>query len=721
MKPAVLTLLLISLLRGPAWAQFRLDSLPADNVALDKGFRWHTGDNPAWASPTFNDHRWDTLPAFPGIKKHLASLRRTGIGWIRVPFDIGSGVANQPLSLRMYQRGAADLYLDGKLIQQYGTISRNGRQARAYSVPQDEYMLLPPMATGRHLLAARITYEPLPWYVPKAIDQTRAVMYFRFTKTDQLAQRLASRTFWQILNVYWVVGFFLALALIYVFFYVYRRQRISLVFSLTMLVGAGYLTLVNWPNIVTDPTTAEWLNFIRSFLLAAYLVSLLITYHLHLQIRLNIFFWIGTVLMLSNILQSFSTSFEPADWLFSLGITAMFITGMTLSIRAIKAKKADGWVMLGSMILLIIAMTVQLFVNVLFPQVFATYASTSNEFTGFLFIVTVPLTLALLLARDNAQTNRQLAFNLAEVKQLSADKEQLLTQQKAVLERQVAERTAALQHSLDELRATQQQLVQREKMASLGELTAGIAHEIQNPLNFVNNFTEVSSELVQELTDERGRPGPERDEALQDELLADLTQNLEKIGHHGKRAASIVRGMLEHSRSSTGERQPTNLNALADEYLRLSYHGLRAKDKSFNATLTTQFDPTLPLVPAVGQDLSRVLLNLFNNAFYAVQQRSQLAPPDYQPTIWVSTCSQPDKIVVEIRDNGTGIPAAILDKIFQPFFTTKPTGQGTGLGLSLSYDIIVKGHGGALRVESKEGIGTTFLLELPAPKVPIMS
>ena len=268
-----------------------------------------------------------------------------------------------------------------------------------------------------------------------------------------------------------------------------------------------------------------------------------------------------------------------------------------------------------------------------------------------------------------------------------------------------------LQQSLDHLKTTQAQLVQSEKMASLGELTAGIAHEIQNPLNFVNNFAEVSAELVQELEEEQQKP--DRDLGLEAELLADLRQNLGKITQHGQRAASIVRGMLEHSRQSTGERQPTDLNALTDEYLRLSYHGLRAKDKTFNTTLTTDFDPNLGLVAVVAQDLGRVLLNLFTNAFYAVQQRQKTGEPGYQPTVSVSSKCWKNRVELCVRDNGTGMSEAVRQKIFQPFFTTKPAGEGTGLGLSLSYDIITQGHGGTLSVTSQEGKGTEFLITLP--------
>ena len=270
-----------------------------------------------------------------------------------------------------------------------------------------------------------------------------------------------------------------------------------------------------------------------------------------------------------------------------------------------------------------------------------------------------------------------------------------------------------LEETLTNLKSTQAQLIQSEKMASLGELTAGIAHEIQNPLNFVNNFSEVSNELISELKFESLKVESERDKVLEDELLNDIAQNLEKINHHGKRASDIVKGMLEHSRKSTGQKEATDINALCDEYLRLAYHGLRAKDKDFNATVETHFDPNLPKIEIIPQDIGRVILNLINNAFYAVKERSKNDKSDYMPIVSVSTeLTANTQLLIAVKDNGSGIPDAIKDKIFQPFFTTKPTGQGTGLGLSLSYDI-VKAHGGELIVVSMEHEGSEFIITLP--------
>jgi signal transduction histidine kinase len=298
-----------------------------------------------------------------------------------------------------------------------------------------------------------------------------------------------------------------------------------------------------------------------------------------------------------------------------------------------------------------------------------------------------------------------------------------------------------IENTLGELQHTQRQLIQSEKLASLGELTAGIAHEIQNPLNFVNNFSEVSTEMLEEMEDELDKGNHQEVKAI----TADLKTNLEKINHHGQRASAIVKGMLEHSRQGgdSTHRVSTDINALADEYLRLAYHGWRAKDSrdamhgvSTMPKIETHFDPDLPLVSVIPQDIGRVLLNLINNAFYAVHQRAvetlhatslqqvhtqtlhaqtlhATSLQQYQPTVTVSTEKSSDQVIIKIQDNGNGIPESIQDKIFQPFFTTKPTGHGTGLGLSLAYDIVTKGHGGTLTVSSIPSTTTTFEIRFP--------
>jgi len=300
------------------------------------------------------------------------------------------------------------------------------------------------------------------------------------------------------------------------------------------------------------------------------------------------------------------------------------------------------------------------------------------------------LVIAFILLRNNRR--RQKAFAL-------------LQKQKQEIDIQKAK----VEQTLAELKSTQSQLIQSEKMASLGELTAGIAHEIQNPLNFVNNFSEVNTELIDELEQEAGKGNLEEVKAI----AKDIKENEEKINHHGKRADAIVKGMLQHSRTSSGQKELTDLNLLVDEYLRLAYHGLRAKDKSFNAKYETDFDKSIGKINIIPQDIGRVILNLINNAFYAVSEKHKQNIPRYEPAVSVSTNKTDGKIEIKVKDNGNGIPQKVMDKIFQPFFTTKPAGQGTGLGLSLSYDII-KAHGGELKVETKENEGAEFIMQMPA-------
>ena len=318
-------------------------------------------------------------------------------------------------------------------------------------------------------------------------------------------------------------------------------------------------------------------------------------------------------------------------------------------------------------------------------------------------------------------------YSRKERKALEEEREKLRRKEEEVrtseimqrqLEIQVSQRTEALQQqkeelekTLDELKSTQAQLIQSEKMASLGELTAGIAHEIQNPLNFVTNFSDVSAELIDEMIVELDNNNPEEAKLI----AVDLKSNLDKILHHGKRADGIVKGMLQHSRNSSGQKEPTDVNQLADEYLRLAYHGLRAKDKTFNASMHTDFQNDLPLITVVPQDIGRVLLNLITNAFHAVSEKKkkeQEAGRAFEPAVSVGTKKRRNDLIISITDNGNGVPADLVDKIFQPFLTTKPTGQGTGLGLSLSYDI-VKAHGGELTIANEPGIGASFVIRLP--------
>ncbi len=412
--------------------------------------------------------------------------------------------------------------------------------------------------------------------------------------------------------------------------------------------------------------------------------------------------------------------FVAADLLFTLPsdnldewlLFVVFGLGVGMALLVADYRPARTFLLAAAPFCLIFLVSIAL--ELVSPRLIKEYDTTIGVSWVFAFIWLVTF---VIIARNQKKTLEKERLRREEEGRIKA----AIEAQNALLEGIVATRTAeltrqkeALEATVAELKKTQTQLIQAEKMASLGELTAGIAHEIQNPLNFVTNFSEVNAELFEELSEALlalSVPPDEKADLL--DLLNDLSLNQQKITHHGRRADGIVKGMLQHSRSSTGQKEPTDLNALADEYLRLSYHGLRAKDKGFNATMKTDFDPTLGLVSVVPQELGRALLNLLTNAFYAVSERKKREPGGYEPTVSVRTKRMEKDVEIRVHDNGTGMSEAVKAKIFQPFFTTKPTGQGTGLGLSLTYDIITKGHGGTLTVESHEGQGTTFTITLP--------
>ena len=374
----------------------------------------------------------------------------------------------------------------------------------------------------------------------------------------------------------------------------------------------------------------------------------------------------------------------------------------------------------------LIPLMILLFITAVFETVFPKmYLKVDNYFDLAKAIAITWMTAMIWLASKE----RKALEKERQKRLIEEERNKVIEEQKSQLETLVAMRTneilrqnEVLENTLLELQSTQKQLIQAEKMASLGELTAGIAHEIQNPLNFVNNFSEVSVELLNEMKEELLAGN---NEAV-NEIAEDIEKNLYKISHHGKRADAIVKGMLQHSRSSTGTKEATDINSLADEYLRLSYHGLRAKDKNFNATMITHYDEDIGLVNIIPQDLGRVFLNLYTNSFYSVSAKKKALAqtnPSYEPTVTVITKlvkkggeQGEDLVWMSVKDNGLGIPQKVLDKIYQPFFTTKPSGEGPGLGLSLSYDIIYKGHNGKITVDTKEGDYAEFIIEIPISK-----
>ena len=687
----------------------RINRLPASGgLLLKKGWRYHAGDDPAWARPDFDDRAWDTLnPTRP--RRELPRAAQTGISWLRLRFRLGDSLRRHDLLVNAGAQGAVEVYLNGRLVQRLGVINADpvgvvprGRFPQPGQVPAGE--------PAEQVLAVRYA----PWQPPLlvGIDRVSQLGVFLFNPQVFWQGQAREKDNSQVYLV--LLGFSALLSFLHFAFYRYnpaqRANRYFARFALaSVLASIGTYCMYSLafdslgPYLVTSALTYSLASMSGLWSVRALYALFNVR-----PGRIYAGLWVvygGVVLLLALAPYLPATTF-----LWSAMSVLLTTEELRLTVRAVRQRRRGAWI-------IAVGFAGGLLAALGYVGVELLSASTlvANLFIIAIFVLSA-LGISLFLAREFALDAGLLQVKLAEVEQLSAqtlaqeqEKQALLAAQNETLETQVQQRTGELQRSLTNLRVTQAQLIQKEKMASLGELTAGIAHEIQNPLNFVNNFAEVSTELVTELKEAQAAGDGEEVTALAE----DLAQNLGKISHHGRRAAAIVKGMLEHSRTSTGERAPTDINQLVDEYLRLAYQGLRAKDKSFNATLATDFAPGLPLVDAVGADVGRVLLNLFSNAFYAVHQRRQTGGADYAPAVGVATARVNGHVEIRVTDNGTGMPAAVKAKIFQPFFTTKPTGEGTGLGLSLSYDIIAQGHGGTLRVESQEGEGTTFSVALP--------
>lgn len=719
--PLLLLLLLLLLGRPPGVVRAQagpadglVRRLPAGGLLLDRGWKYRLGDDPAWARPDFDESGWDTLtPSRP--RSQLPPRLQTGISWLRLRLRVGDSLRRQALVLQAGGLGAWEIYFNGRLMQRAGRLSADPRRVQpANRWGPQELVDLPALGPGEQVVALRFA----PWQPPllQAIEELpllRLSLLAGWQARRQEPERAPVRGIF-----YVVAGIFALLTLLHLAFFRYNpARRANLYFAFyTLSLALGSLCLY-YNETLALPTLSAHLG------LGALAFALLLLSSLWSVRALYALFGFRPGWLYAGLWVGFGALLVFCTLhIFGIGVFAYLASvvlaaaeQLRLTGRALLRRQRGAWIIGVGFACELVAVLGQVGFTLLgipLPLLIA-------NLTFCLTCLPPALGISLFLAREFALDAQLLQVKLAEVERLSArtlaqeqEKQALLAQQNETLERQVQQRTAELQHSLTTLRATQAQLIQREKMASLGELTAGIAHEIQNPLNFVTNFSEVTVELATELEEEQQRPA--RDPALEGELLGSIRQNLGKIHLHGQRAAGIVRGMLEHSRASPGERTPTDVNALCDEYLRLAYHGLRAKDREFSAELRTDLAPDLPALRAVGADLGRVLLNLFTNALLAVQQRQQLGgPPGYQPTVGVSTRRAGPQVEIRVQDNGGGIPAAVQTKIFQPFFTTRPAGQGTGLGLSLSYDIITNGHGGTLTARSQEGQGAEFIICLP--------
>ena len=721
MNRFLLAILLFFLTISGSLAQtvFHIDSLPPQGVLLDKGWKFHAGDNPDWAKPDFDDSKWESIDPSKDIMD-LPQVRKAGIGWLRLNLHVDSTLLQQQaIILQVLQAAASELYSDRQLILRLGTVSPNADEVDAVFTPFHSFGL-PGIGKSRYALAVRIAVRPnLPY--TKFANTSNPLYRVRVYAVSQI-DPLSPRSLWlanYFTYTFVKAGIFFILAFLHLSFFVfYRPQKANLFFAISsLLFFLHWLVLgLNRTSLLSDLDTLMYVGQLRAVLFPINYIFLVTALYTAYALPKSYYYWAGVGACGLLTVIYFLNYQNGIPWIEIGSTIVMTAEAIRITVMAVIRKHRGANIILIGMVFSFVGFSMRFITQFTTSLPYVHPDNPTYTFEQF-GVLSLPLFLSVYLASEFAFASKSLAAQLVAVKQLSAqtlaqeqEKQQILATQNETLEQRVTERTTQLQHSLENLKATQNQLIQKEKMASLGELTAGIAHEIQNPLNFVNNFSEVSAELVEELKEELA--ADRKAEAL--ELADDLTQNLEKIAQHGQRASSIVRGMLEHSRTSSGEKQPTNVNALADEYLRLAYHGLRAKDKDFNAELKTDFDPNLGQVEVVPQEMGRVLLNLFNNAFYAVSEKKKQQPADYQPTVSVSTKRVEGGVEIHVRDNGTGMLEAVKAKIFQPFFTTKPTGQGTGLGLSLAYDIVTKGHGGTLVVESEPGKFTEFRVCLPA-------
>jgi len=694
-------------------AVFQLDSLPANGIELNKGWKFHEGDDTAWKDPHFDDSRWQKAD-LSNPNSYLPAFGKRGIGWFRLKLSMDSSLRANPVALQISQLGAIELYVKNSLLVSLGKmnaaglIQTNDSHGKPFlfqgNLGGDTIILAvryaSPVARPTWLLtfAKPVSLKIIPWV--NAVNNYKAAL---------LEPRLRIGT------SFMAIAMGLLFIMLYTFF---PKEKVNLLFGVFCLFlgmlpvlffqlreGNLNMNMFGWTSFAVDLANK----------ICATLILVIISVEVLGKVTLFQYLLIGFILIGESLLF---LTLGPSKILQTLEVIAQILLAVELfrlSVAAFKQKNfIIGLIGFGPLLL---TLAVLLVIWKLLPLGSARFYFTINS---FLFFAAITIYIASKYARKSNgwlhqldETRRLAAINIEKEK----ERQHMLESQNEMLENQVKERTAALTESLAELKETQSQLIHAEKMASLGELTAGIAHEIQNPLNFVNNFSDVNAELIDEMNEalDKNNLGEARS------LSYDIRENQEKISHHGRRADSIVKSMLQHSRASTGQKESTDINALADEYLRLSYHGLRAKDKLFNATLITDLDSTVGEIMAVPQDMGRVLLNLFNNAFYSVfqkkinleQKKATDQPIGYEPTVWLSTTSKKDAVEICIRDNGLGVPQKILDKIFQPFFTSKPVGHGTGLGLSLSYDIVTQEHGGTLKANSVEGEYAEFIITLP--------
>jgi two-component system NtrC family sensor kinase len=618
----------------------QIDSIPKDGLLLNKGWVFQTGDNPHWSDSNYDDKQWQ--PIDPTLDIHdLPALWQNKIVWFRLRFTVNSTLQKKALALLITQTGASEIYMNGKLIQTYGTIARDG-EIKAASPPWGEFIEMQLSDTSDQVLAVRFAVQKNIPYIKFAGFPNRCFV-MNVMEIEHIKNYVQNYNYsFEFENIRTGIFFIFAILHLSLFIF-YPTQKANLYFFIYAALWSiesilEYFTSTQAYFAAFEAYSRIWVYSTSSLGL---LFLLLAIYHIF-EYKSRTVFYILTGLFV--IAQTTVFSFYNNGSFLGLLIlpVLIFLESLRVTIlAAIKKQRGSKIILTGEIFYLFFYTSFWLIVFGILP------AGPNSIFLHSAFhfaAISLPIFISIFLANQASFANRSLEDKLIEVRDLSEkniaqekEKQQILSAQNETLEKQVQERTFALNQSLEDLKSTQSQLIQSEKMASLGELTAGIAHEIQNPLNFVNNFSEVNREMIDELLSEKSKVGSERNEELENEILNDIKGNEEKINHHGKRADAIVKNMLQHSRQTKGVKEPTDINALCDEYLRLSYHGLRAKDKNFNADFKTDFDETIGKINIVPQDIGRVLLNLYNNAFYAVNEKQKLLANSYQPLAEVKT------------------------------------------------------------------------------------
>ena len=680
--------------------------IDAFNIDRIDGWVFHQGNDTNWSKKDLDTKGWEKLKPTDLSAKYADKNGRVE-GWFRIKVTLDNSLLHKVVYVELGQWAATAFYVDGELVAARGNTGEKGKDFREYNGGLDPLTIRFDTSTTHIFSLHYVGYlSTIPPYDVKTQSLNKVIRLGGPNYTYRLSNNY--KTVYTFLTSWVVVCTILSVLFWLLLFQNPKEKNLFWIalYTSTLAIYTYYYAIDPSGKSFSEYNTNRIIGwFVQVPSLQLLLPILLIkVFKRKINSRLILILIILNVL---NGIGAYSTHSFEMTFRNIFGGSAIFVMGICFYyvITSWKNLRGAQWAIVGGLIFTATIYLVSFIMGLISPN------GLGSQYFNLLYrtveALAFPFSLLIYVSIRFKEMIQEVQANAQTVVELSEEKrEQALSQQK-VLEEEVTRQTGEIRQTLENLKSTQSQLVQSEKMASLGELTAGIAHEIQNPLNFVNNFSEVNKEMLEELKAERLKSKADRDEATQDELINDVITNEEKISLHGSRASSIVKGMLEHSRNTSGKKELTDINALADEYLRLSYHGLRAKDKSFNASFETYFDKDIPAIEIVPQDMGRVLLNLINNAFYAVKSVEK-------PLVVIKTEQNQNQIIISVTDNGTGIPEDVKSKIFQPFFTTKPTGQGTGLGLSLAYDI-VKAHGGEIKIGNpKPGqVGTTFIITLP--------